>query len=107
MPKLLLITADSEGWAEFVYQNNRRHGNNHLRIKRADEKETAAGYEAEAAMRESLVGNMALAKQQAQAALALSNGRDVAGISATALARAGALDLPGRQRWRGLCWVGA
>jgi hypothetical protein len=31
LPKLLLITADSEGWAEFVYQNNRRHGNNHLR----------------------------------------------------------------------------
>jgi tetratricopeptide (TPR) repeat protein len=57
--------------------------------QRADEKETAAGYEAEAAMRESLVGNMALAKQQAQAALALSNGRDVAGMAAIALARAG------------------
>src|SRR5438445_3776688 len=57
--------------------------------QRANEKETAAGYEAEAAMRESLVGNMALAKQQAQAALALSNGRDVAGMSAIALARAG------------------
>ncbi|HLB89003.1 MAG TPA: protein kinase, partial [Terriglobales bacterium] len=57
--------------------------------QRANEKETAAGYEAEAAMRESLVGNMALAKQQAQVALALSNGRDVAGMSAIALARAG------------------
>jgi eukaryotic-like serine/threonine-protein kinase len=57
--------------------------------RRADEKETAAGYEAEAAVREALVGNMALAKQQAQAALALSNGRDVAGMSAVALARAG------------------
>ena len=40
--------------------------------QRADEKETAAGYEAEAAVREALVGNMSLAKQQAQAALALS-----------------------------------
>src|SRR2546428_3330702 len=57
--------------------------------KRADEKETAAGYEAETAVREALVGNMALAKQQAHAALALSNGRDVAGMSAIALGRAG------------------
>src|SRR2546425_2931922 len=57
--------------------------------QRADEKETAAGYEAEAAVREALVGNMALAKQQAHAALALSNGRDVAGMSAIALGRAG------------------
>ena len=57
--------------------------------QRADEKETAAGYEAEAAVREALVGNRALAKQQAQAALALSNARDVAGMSAIALGRAG------------------
>jgi tetratricopeptide (TPR) repeat protein len=57
--------------------------------QRADEKETAAGYEAEAAWREALVGNMSLAKQQAQAALALSNGRDVEAISAIALSLAG------------------
>jgi serine/threonine protein kinase/Flp pilus assembly protein TadD len=57
--------------------------------KRVDEKETAAGYEAEAAVREALAGNMALAKQQAQAALTLSNGRDVAAMSAIALGRAG------------------
>src|SRR5439155_24126479 len=31
LPKLLLIAADSEGWEEFVYQNNGRHENNHLR----------------------------------------------------------------------------
>jgi len=43
--------------------------------QRADEKETAAGYEAEAAVRKALVGNRALAKQQAQAALALSNAK--------------------------------
>jgi serine/threonine protein kinase/tetratricopeptide (TPR) repeat protein len=53
--------------------------------QRADEKETAAGYEAEAALREALVGNMSQAKQQAQAALALSTGRDVEGVSAIAL----------------------
>ena len=57
--------------------------------QRADEKETAAGYEAEAAWREALVGNMSLAKQQAQAALALSTGRDVEPISAIALGLAG------------------
>ena len=48
-----------------------------------------AAYEAEAAVRESLVGNMALAKQHAQAALALSNARDVEAISALALGLAG------------------
>ena len=57
--------------------------------QRADEKETAAGYVAEAALREALVGNMSLAKQQAQAALALSTGRDVEAISAIALGLAG------------------
>jgi eukaryotic-like serine/threonine-protein kinase len=55
----------------------------------ADEKETAADYAAEGAVREVLVGNISLAKQQAQAALALSNGRDVAAMSAIALALAG------------------
>ncbi len=57
--------------------------------QRADEKETAANYEAEAAWREALVGNMSLAKQQAQAALALSNGKDVEAIAAFALGLAG------------------
>ncbi len=55
----------------------------------ADEKETAASYEAEAAVREALVGNMSLARQQAQAAMALSTGRDVEAISALALGLAG------------------
>src|SRR5439155_7644511 len=57
--------------------------------QRADKKESAAGYEVEAAVREALVGNMSQAKQQAQAALALSNGRDVEGVSAIALGLAG------------------
>jgi eukaryotic-like serine/threonine-protein kinase len=55
----------------------------------ADEKETAAGYVAESALREALVGNMSQAKQQAQTALALSTGRDVEAISAIALGLAG------------------
>jgi eukaryotic-like serine/threonine-protein kinase len=56
---------------------------------RADEKETAAGYQAVAALHEAVVGNANLAKQQAQAALAPSNGRDVEAYAAIALALTG------------------
>ena len=41
------------------------------------EKETASGYEADAALREALFGNPAEAKQRASAALALASARDV------------------------------
>jgi tetratricopeptide (TPR) repeat protein len=57
--------------------------------QRADEKETAAAYDAEAAVREAMVGNKGAAKQQAQAAIALSTGRDVEAVSAIALSLAG------------------
>jgi eukaryotic-like serine/threonine-protein kinase len=57
--------------------------------QRADEKETAAGYESYAAWNEALAGNMALAKQEAQAALALARGRDVETQSAITLALTG------------------
>jgi serine/threonine protein kinase/Flp pilus assembly protein TadD len=57
--------------------------------QRADEKETGAGYEAEAALREALVGNLALAKQRAQEALVLSSGKDVVAVVATTLGLAG------------------
>jgi serine/threonine protein kinase/tetratricopeptide (TPR) repeat protein len=57
--------------------------------QRADEKETAAGYQAEAALREALVGNLSLARRQARAAVALSSGKDVSAISAISLALAG------------------
>jgi serine/threonine protein kinase/Tfp pilus assembly protein PilF len=56
---------------------------------RADKKETAAVYQSAAATNEAMVGNTALAKQQVQAALALSNGRDVEGNAAIALGLAG------------------
>jgi hypothetical protein len=56
---------------------------------KGDEKEAAALYQAEAAVREALVGNMELAKHQAQAALGLSNGRDVEALSAVALGMSG------------------
>jgi eukaryotic-like serine/threonine-protein kinase len=56
---------------------------------RNGQKETGAGYEAEAAVREALVGNMDLAKHQAHDAVAHSNGRDVSAIAGLALAMAG------------------
>ena len=57
--------------------------------QRVDEKEAPALYQADAAVREALVGNAALAKQQAQGALAISNSRDAEGLSAIALELAG------------------
>jgi tetratricopeptide (TPR) repeat protein len=57
--------------------------------QRADAKETAALWQVNAAMREAEVGNVALARQSALAALALVEGRDVRDAAALALARAG------------------
>jgi eukaryotic-like serine/threonine-protein kinase len=57
--------------------------------RKADEKEAPALYLANAALREALVGNPVMAKQQAQAALAISNSRDAVALSALALELAG------------------
>jgi eukaryotic-like serine/threonine-protein kinase len=57
--------------------------------ERAEEKETAAGYSAAAALREALFGNAAEARQRAAAALGLSTGRDVQYGAALALAFSG------------------
>jgi eukaryotic-like serine/threonine-protein kinase len=57
--------------------------------QRADQKETAAAYEAESAAREALVGNMGRARQEAQDALAKSDARNVEAMSAIALGLAG------------------
>ena len=57
--------------------------------ERAEKKETAAGNEAEAALREALVGNAAKGRQRVAAALAFSAGRDVQYGAALALALAG------------------
>jgi tetratricopeptide (TPR) repeat protein/predicted Ser/Thr protein kinase len=56
---------------------------------RADEKETAAYYEAQAGVRQALFGNAETAKRHAADALAMSNGRDVQYLVALALAFAG------------------
>ena len=57
--------------------------------KRADEKEVAANYEANAAWREAVFGNQADARQRASAALRLSTGRDVQYLAVLAPALAG------------------
>jgi predicted Zn-dependent protease len=54
--------------------------------ERVEEKETAASYEADAALREALFGNAAEARQRAAAALRLLTGRDVQYGAALALA---------------------
>ena len=54
--------------------------------ERVNEKETAAGYEAEAAVQEALFGNAAEARLRAAATLRLSTGRDVQYGAALALA---------------------
>ena len=56
---------------------------------RTSEKEVAAEYRAHSAVREALAGDAAAAKQDAQAALALTAGRQTEGYSAIALGLAG------------------
>jgi DNA-binding winged helix-turn-helix (wHTH) protein/tetratricopeptide (TPR) repeat protein len=63
---------------------------------RDDVKETAAEIEAFGALREAEVGNLAKARQGAQAAVAMSNGRDVRSLAALALATA--VDSAGAQK---------
>jgi hypothetical protein len=55
----------------------------------ADEKETAASYEAQSGVRQALFGNPAPAKQHAAAALSMTDGRDVQFLAALAYALAG------------------
>lgn len=56
---------------------------------KADAKEAAAGHEAWSALREAVVGNAGLAKQQALASLLISKGRDVEGRANLAFALSG------------------
>jgi serine/threonine protein kinase/tetratricopeptide (TPR) repeat protein len=57
--------------------------------ERADEKETAAYYVAQGALREAIVGNSNLAQEGAAAALRLTNSRDVQFLAAMAYAASG------------------
>jgi DNA-binding winged helix-turn-helix (wHTH) protein len=57
--------------------------------RKQEKKETPATYDAEAAIREALAGNISVAKQSVKTALALSRSKDVEAMSALALALAG------------------
>ncbi len=64
--------------------------------QKVDEKEAPALYHANASVREALVGNAEFARQQARAALAISNSKDAEGLSAFALELAGDSELATR-----------
>jgi serine/threonine protein kinase len=64
-------------------------GNSSQSAQSADDKESTANNEAQAALQDALVGNMASAKKQAQSALALSTQKDIEAPSAIALGLAG------------------
>lgn len=57
--------------------------------KHSGSQESAANYQAEAALREALVGNKVMAREGAETAMALSKGRDVEAICAVTLAMSG------------------
>ena len=86
---LLLFEADSAAYAGRLWKARELSGRAVASAERAGEKETAGGYQAEAALREAFFGNAAYARLQAAAALALSTGRDVKDGAALALALAG------------------
>jgi DNA-binding winged helix-turn-helix (wHTH) protein/tetratricopeptide (TPR) repeat protein len=96
---LLASQADTEGW------HGRLKNAQELTIRAVnsalhnDAKETAAAYQAEAALREVESGNFERARADARAALKLAPDRDVQAMVAVALARAG--DTEGAEKLAG------
>ena len=86
---LLAAEADTASYAGQLRKSREFSQQATLSAERAEAKETAAGYDADAALTEALVGNTAEARQRADAALARSTNRDVKFGVALALARAG------------------
>jgi serine/threonine protein kinase/tetratricopeptide (TPR) repeat protein len=87
----MLLGAEADTYAFFGHLEKARELS-HRAIASAElvkEDETAAGYEANAALREALYGNPAEARRRAAAALALATGRDVRFGAALALSFAG------------------
>ena len=93
---LLAAQADTEGWygkLKNAHELTRRAMDS---AQHNDAKETAAGYQAAAALREAEAGNREQARAEAHAAVKLAPNRDVRAIAALALARAG--DTAGAER---------
>jgi eukaryotic-like serine/threonine-protein kinase len=82
---LLANEADSTGYSGRLGKARELSRRAVASARNADEKEAAAGYESDAAVREVLFGNSAKARQRAAAGLTLSNGRDVQYGAALAL----------------------
>ncbi len=93
---LLAAQADTEGWygkLKNAHELTRRAMDS---AQHNDAKETAAGYQAEEALRDVESGNGEQARAEANAALKLAPNRDVRGIATLALARAG--DMAGAEK---------
>ena len=93
---LLANQADSDGWygkLENAHELTRRAMDS---AQHNDAKESAAGYQAAAALREVESDNHEQARADANAALKLAPNRDVRAVAALALARAG--DMAGAER---------
>jgi serine/threonine protein kinase/predicted Zn-dependent protease len=86
---LLALEADTAAYSGRIREARDFSRRAEASAERAEEKETAASYQADAALREALFGNAAEARQLAAAALGLSTGRDVKYGAALALALAG------------------
>jgi hypothetical protein len=86
---LLYYQSETAGSAGQFSQANDLTARAVASAQQADEKETAASYQAVTALREALVGDAAQARQQAAGALKISNDRDTETAAALALALAG------------------
>jgi len=86
---LLAMQADTEGWYGKLNDAHELTGRAMDSAQHNNAKETAAGYQAAAALREVEAGNREQARAEAHAALKLAPSRDVRAIAALALARAG------------------
>jgi serine/threonine protein kinase/Flp pilus assembly protein TadD len=86
---LLAMRADTEGWYGKLKDAHELTGRAMDSAQHNNAKETAAGYQAEAAVREVESGSREQARAEAKAALKLAPNRDVRAVAALALARAG------------------
>jgi len=86
---LLAYEADTAAYNGHFAQANDVTARSVASARRAGEKETAATYQAEAALRDALVGNAVQAQKQATTAWRASNGRHTQAMAALALAVAG------------------
>jgi tetratricopeptide (TPR) repeat protein len=86
---LLAMQADTEGWYGKLKNAHELTGRAMDSAQHNDAKESAAAYQAAAALREAESGNREQARTEAHAAVKLAPSRDVRAIAALALARAG------------------